>query len=93
MMPGDPRLQALSDEQKIVWTVLHDRAVGCSEPAGASVEDVARATGWPGERTFGVARTRRVLHELRRVGLVTRTATRAAGVRWRTDYIPHRDPR
>jgi hypothetical protein len=73
----------LSDDQQIVLTVLGDRARRGEEPA--VVEEIAAATAWPGARTFGVQRTRRILRELREAGHVRRNATRADGVRWEVE--------
>jgi hypothetical protein len=69
----------LSREQQIVLTVLGDRARRGEGPA--AVEEFAAATAWPGARTFGVDRTRRILRELREAGYARRHATRAGGVR------------
>jgi hypothetical protein len=72
----------MTDEQSIVLTVLGDRARRGEAPATA--EEIAELTRWPGARTFGVARTRRILRQLQAAGLVRRTASRAAGIRWET---------
>jgi hypothetical protein len=78
--PWGPPAPTLSEEQGVVLTVLYDRARRGDEPC--SVEEVAAGTAWPGERTYGVARTRRALGELRAAGLARRIASRADGVRW-----------
>jgi hypothetical protein len=56
----------LTEEQGVVWTALHDadRALTAAETAAA--------TTWPGARTFGVSRTRRVLRELEALGRAER---------------------
>ena len=61
-------------------TVLADRANRGEGPGTA--DEIAAGTVWPGERTFGVARTRRILRQLRVAGHVRRIASRADGVRW-----------
>jgi len=61
-------------------TVLQDRERR-GEDSG-SVEEIAHGTAWPGERTYGIERTRRVLHELRNLGLVRRVYSRGDCVRW-----------
>jgi hypothetical protein len=70
----------MTEEQSIVLTVLADRARRGDGPG--SVEEIAELTRWPGARTFGVGRTRRVLRELQAAGHVRRTSSRAAGIRW-----------
>jgi hypothetical protein len=62
--------RSLTEEQQIVLTVLLDRGHRGDEPG--AVEDIAAGTAWPGARKFGVARTRRVLNELRRRDLARR---------------------
>ena len=71
---------ALSEEQGVVLTVLLDRERRGDGPGTA--EEIAAGTAWPSCRTYGVDRTRRVLGELRRLGLARRIASRADGVRW-----------
>ena len=63
---------ALSDEAQIVLTVLADRARR-GEGLG-SVEEIAAATAWPGARTLGVDRTRRILRDLQEAGYARRHA-------------------
>jgi hypothetical protein len=70
----------LTEEQGVVLTVLLDRARRGDGPG--STEEIAAGTAWPGERTYGIDHARRVLNELRRLGLARRIASRAAGVRW-----------
>ena len=64
----------------VVLTVPTDRERRGEGPASA--EEIAAGTAWPGEKPYGVARTRRILRALLDAGLVQRTATRAYGVRW-----------
>lgn len=71
-----------TEEQGIVLTVLADRTR--RGEGAATAEQIAAGTAWPGVRTFGVVRTRRVLRELQAAGLARRTSTRADGVRWQT---------
>lgn len=93
------RLQELSDEQKIVVTVLLDRYRIMDEPASA--QEIAAATAWPGARTFGVGRTRRILRELRDEGLAHRLNFGSAGdgdriprgVRWQLDAAGYKAAR
>jgi hypothetical protein len=73
-------LRDLSVEQRIVLTVLLDRRRQGEPPA--TVEEIDAATAWPGARTFGVDRTRRILRELQAAGFVRRISSRANGVRW-----------
>jgi hypothetical protein len=63
----------LTEEQGVVLTVLGDLAGRGEGPVPA--KQIARLTARPGERTYGVARTRRVLMELRCLGLTRRTAS------------------
>jgi len=83
------RLQELTDEQEIIATVLLDRSRGVlgQTPAGpGTVAEIAQGTAWPGARTYGVARTRRILGELRREGIARRlNYGRAGGVQWALD--------
>ena len=68
---------ALSDEAQIVLTVLADRARR-GEGLG-SVEEIAAATAWPGARTLGVDRTRRILRDLQEAGYARRPPLGRAG--------------
>jgi hypothetical protein len=70
----------MNEEHSIVLTVLLDRARRGEGPGSA--EEIATGTAWPGQRTFGVARTRRILRGLQAAGDVPRAASRADGVRW-----------
>lgn len=71
---------ALSKEEAVVYTVLSDRATRGDGPA--TLQEVVLGTAWPGARTFGAARARRILRSLDEGGYVRRIATRAGGVRW-----------
>lgn len=79
-----------TEEQGIVLTVLADRARRGEGPGTA--DEIAAGTAWPGERTFGVARTRRILRQLQAAGHVRRIASRAGGVRWRADALALEHP-
>ena len=75
----------MTEDQAIVLTVLRDRSrLG---EGSATVDEIAAGTAWPGERTFGVARTRRILRQLQAAGHVRRIASRAGGVRWSADAL------
>ena len=71
-------------------TVLADRARRGEGPGTA--DEIAAGTAWPGERTFGVARTRRILRQLQAAGHVRRIASRAGGVRWSADALALEHP-
>jgi len=86
-------LQELTEEQGIIAAVLFDRARESSwhgAPRGpGTVAEIAQDTAWPGARTYGVARTRRILHELRREGIARRlNYGRAGGVHWALEEGP-----
>ena len=82
------RLQELTDEQKVIGTILFDRARGVEGVivGSGTVADLAAASAWPGERTFGRSRTARVLRELHAEGIARRAGRDPDGVtRWELD--------
>jgi len=82
------RLQELTDEQKVIGTILFDRARGVEGVivGSGTIADLAAATAWPGERTFGRSRTARVLRELHAEGIARRAGRDPDGVtRWELD--------
>jgi len=82
------RLQELTDDQKILATILLDRARGLDGVVvgPGTVGEIREWTAWPGERPWHRARVARVLRELSAEGLARRASSRGPdGVRWELD--------
>lgn len=84
------RLQELSDEQKVVATVLLDRSrgfpvIGKSSEGPGTVAEIAAWTNWPGARKYGLTRVARILRELHAEGIAKRAGRGPEGVRWTLD--------
>jgi hypothetical protein len=76
------RRSELTEEQGVVLAAVNDRKARGDSPG--TTEEISADTAWPGERTYGMARTSRILRELQELGYVRRVRNRARGVYWVT---------